>query len=97
MKLVFSLDYDGLCEEIEDYTYGGEDLINDISFGDVNKFVKILKGIEGFVVSPHRTVVNIIWYDNGTMKVEYDYFHEPDWNSFKTVNLDGLPSVNFPR
>ncbi len=97
MKLMFSLDYNGQCEDIEDFSYSGQDFTDDISFGDVNKFVKVLKGIEGFNVSPHRTIVTVIWYDNGTMKVQYDYFTEPDWDSFKIVNLDGLPSVNFPR
>ncbi len=94
--VTFSLDYNGVCEDIEEVYKDDTDLTGKVSFKQINDFVEVLKGVEGFKVSPHRTNVNVFWYDNDTMKIMIDYFTEPDWDSFKEIDLDGLTPVKFP-
>ena len=91
----FSLDYDGKCENIDEYYVGDENKTNEVNFSDVDKFIKKLsEEVDEFLVSDHRTEVRIWWYDNNTMDVLFRYYNEPEWDEFDDYELN-VPSIEF--
>jgi hypothetical protein len=95
MYIDFSIDYDGDCESIDDFVINNEDGLDDVTDEDVNKLIGNLKKIEGFMVSEHRTQVQVWWFENGTMNVHFRYFNEPDDSEFDDHELNDIPSVRF--
>jgi hypothetical protein len=92
-KLNFTLDYDGVCEEIWDYEVKGQDFTDDISEDDVDGLVAKLENVPGFRISPHRTEVWITWR-NGKMDIDITYYHGPDESSKEDIELKNIPEIS---
>jgi hypothetical protein len=77
-RLEFSLDYDGVCEDVELFQVGDEDLTNEVEYNKIDDFVEKLLEVDGFFVSEHRTEVSIGWNGTGKMVVFFRVFNSPD-------------------
>ncbi len=86
-RLEFSLDYDGVCEDVELFQVGDNDLTDEVDYDKVDDFVKKLIEVDGFFVSEHRTEVSIGWDGEGKMIVFFRYFNSPDDGNFDDTEI----------
>lgn len=88
MKILkFSIDYDGLCEDVEEYSIDSQDLY--FPYKKIINLIDKLKEIPGFLLSAHRTLVEIKVV-NGKTGISFDYYNSPDWSDFTHYKLDTL-------
>jgi acylphosphatase len=76
--LAFTLDYDGEIEDVDDYEVDGREIIVYPDDENLQNFLEELKQEDEFMVSEVRTEVQVWWETDGTMKVRFKYFNEPD-------------------
>lgn len=90
MKILnFSIDYDGFCEDVEEYSIDGKDLY--FPYKKIMNLIDKLKQIPGFFISPHRTEVKIKVI-NGNTFISFDYFNSPDSADITNYKLDPINS-----
>ena len=87
MYLVFTLDYNGQCENIDDFDIDNVSHIDDLSYESIDNYVEKLKTLKKFKISEHRTEVTIMVNDD-TMEVRGQYYKSPDWENFSTFQFE---------
>ena len=86
-RLDFTLDYDGLCEDVELFEIGNEDLTDEVECSDVDSFVKEIG--KGLVISQHRTEVSVEW--GNKMSLKFRYFNSPNDGDFDDYEIEIEP------
>jgi len=90
MYLSFTLDFDGQCENIDDFEIDNVSHIDDVSYESVDNYVKKLKTLKKFKVSEHRTEVVIIINDD-VMDIRGQNYKSPDWDNFDQFHISTTP------
>ena len=94
-ELVFSVDYNGDCEDFT-YSIDGVELEDTINFDEVSDFIKkLVEVVDDFWLSEHRTEGTINWYEDGTMDISFRTYNEPDWGNFDNHEIKGITPIVF--
>jgi|Laugresu1bdmlbdd_1035124.scaffolds.fasta_scaffold00241_8 hypothetical protein len=94
-ELVFSVDYNGDCEDFTYYVDGVE-IEDTINFDEVTDFIKKLEDeVDKFWLSEHRTEGSVDWNEDGTMDISFRTYNEPDWGNFDEYEIRGIKPIVF--
>lgn len=89
----FSLDYDGQLENIDRVEKNGVDVTDKVSYPDLTPFVEKMKELDGFIVSEHRTQVQVFVFEDD-MDIEFRCYNEPEDGEFDEYSLTNVPLVD---
>ena len=91
MMMNFTLDYDGVCENIDHIEIDNKELdLSDVDYDEIDTYVSRLKEeVKDFKISRVRTEVMIVMYEN-SMFITTENYNSPDYSDFDMIeyNLD---------
>lgn len=90
--LDFSLDFDGQLENIDRVEKNGVDVTDKVSYSDLTPFVEKMKELDGFIVSEHRTQVQVFVFEED-MDIVFRSFNEPEDGEFDDHTLEQVPLI----